>query len=196
MRNSEFYVVRADVSVNDFICRRRFICFYKSVQRFCCGISRFHFHWNHFSVFFYQKFQFVGIVRLVIIKRVTVFHQRFGDNIFVNTAFGIPLYRVFKNRSFGFKTIHSAQQARIVDIQFELIFVGVRHQRQIRLVNIVTRINDIRVFQPLNASAVFFACLPFFHGGILKFRNLLCELLRNSVVTLAHLYFLRTLCVF
>ena len=196
MRNSEFYVARADVSVNDFICRRRFICFYKSVQRFCRGISRFHFHRDHFSVFFYQKFQFVGIVRFVIIKRVTVFHQRFGDNIFVNTAFGIPFYRVFKNRSFGFKTVHSTQQARIVDIQFELIFIGVRHQRQIRLVNIVTRINDIRVFQPLNASAVFFACLPFFHGGILKLRDLLCELLRNSVVTLAHLYFLRTLCVF
>ena len=161
MRNRKFYVTRANVSVNDFICRRRFICFYKSVQRFCCGISRFHFHWNNFSVFFYQKFQFVGIVWLVIIKRVTVFHQRFGDNIFVNTAFGIPLYRVFKNRSFGFKTVHSAQQARIVDIQFELIFIGVRHQRQIRLVNIVTRINDIRVFQPLNASAVFLLVCPF-----------------------------------
>lgn len=90
MRNRKFYVARTDVSVNDFICRRRFICFYKSVQRFCCGISRFHFHWDHFSVFFYQKFQFVGIVRLVIIKRIAVFHQRFGDNIFVNTALAFP----------------------------------------------------------------------------------------------------------
>ena len=51
MRNSEFYVARTDVSVNDFICRRRFICFYKSVQRFCRGISRFHFHGNYFPVF-------------------------------------------------------------------------------------------------------------------------------------------------
>ena len=39
MRNSEFYVARADVSVNDFICRRRFICFYKSVQRFSIADS-------------------------------------------------------------------------------------------------------------------------------------------------------------
>ena len=65
-------------------------------------------------------------VRLIVIKRIAPFDQAFRDGVFIYTSAGISSDGVVQNSKLRFKTIGAAEQTGVVDVELELIPIGIR----------------------------------------------------------------------
>ena len=64
-------------------------------------------------------------VRLIVIQGIAPFDQAFRDGVLIYASAGISSDGVVQNSKLRFKTLGTAEQAGVVDIELELISIGI-----------------------------------------------------------------------
>ncbi len=65
-------------------------------------------------------------VRLVVIQGIAPFDQAFRDGVLIYTSAGISGDGVVQHSKLRFKTIGAAKQTSVIQVELELISIGIR----------------------------------------------------------------------
>ena len=86
MRESEFLFRHSHVTANQLKSDGRLEIADKRVERFCRSIAGFHFNRKNLAVLFNHKLKRGAVSLLVVMERITVLYQRFGNEILIDAA--------------------------------------------------------------------------------------------------------------
>ena len=122
----DFFVHPAILRIRQFISKWRSVTHNVLIEGRSCAISCLNLDRNDCTAAFNKEFNLMYTVWLVVIQRISPLDQAFRNDILINTSTGISSDGVVQNSKLRFKTIGAAEQAGVIDVELELISIGIR----------------------------------------------------------------------